>query len=103
MKINEDGPRLEHQATRVIRPLQISLNCAAVLLLAACGSTTPVLDAQFGSALSQAKSAQSLPTTEPLSTDQIRQGAGLPSATESLRGLTVHNTGRTAPAALTAK
>jgi hypothetical protein len=83
--------------------LQRGLTGVAIALLQACVSTTPVLDAQFGSALTQAKAAQSLPPTEPIGSAAELQGAGLPSATESMRGLAVHNTGRPAPTALTAK
>lgn len=87
----------------VTRPIKLSLGSIAFTLLQACGSTTPVLDSQFGAALTQAKAAQSLPPTEPVGVDAAQQGAGLPTATESLRGLVVHNAGRPAPSALTAK
>lgn len=103
MKTNTCPNGRERDGFRAIRCIPIGLACAAAMLLQACGSTTPVLDAQFGSALTQAKTAQSLPPAEPIDAAAAGQGAGLPSATESVRGLLVHNTGRSAPSALTAK
>lgn len=93
----------ERHSLKLKPALQRGLTCGAIVLLQACASTTPVLDAQFGSALTQAKAAQSLPPTEPIGAAADLQGSGLPSATESMRGLVVHNTGRSAPSALTAK
>jgi hypothetical protein len=101
MNTNTSFSAHKRPSFKVKRALQWVLTGVVVTMLQACVSTTPVLDAQFGSALTQAKAAQSLPPSEPIGADQ--QGAGLPSATESLRGLGVHNTGRSAPSALTAK
>ncbi|MGV0959956.1 MAG: hypothetical protein ACOYB1_08970 [Limnohabitans sp.] len=103
MKKNTTARAHERPSFNVKRSLHMGLGSAALMLLQACGSTTPVLDAQFGSALMQAKAGQSLPPTEPRAAEAVQQGAGLPSATESLRGLLVHNTGRPTPSALTAK
>ncbi|MGV0983669.1 MAG: hypothetical protein ACOYB2_03890 [Limnohabitans sp.] len=103
MKTNTCPNGRERDGFRVIRCIPIGLACAAAMLLQACGSTTPVLDAQFGSALMQAKSTQAITPAAPVSAEASKQGAGLPSATESLRGLDLHNTGRSTPSALTAK
>ncbi|PUE31382.1 hypothetical protein [Limnohabitans sp. Jir72] len=91
------------QASQAVRSVQLGLSSVALLLLCACGSTTPVLDAQFGSALTQAKLAQTITPAAPVSAEASKQGTGQPSATESLRGLELHNTGRSAPSAPTAK
>ncbi len=90
------------EASQAVRSVQLGLTSVA-LLLCACGSTTPVLDAQFGSALTQAKLAQTITPAAPVSAEASKQGTGQPSATESLRGLELHNTGRSAPSAPTAK
>ena len=83
--------------------LKIILISVSISFLQACVSTTPLLDAQIGSALMQAKSAQSLPPSERFNKEVDLQGAGLPSATESLLGLSGHNAGRSAPSALSVK
>lgn len=74
-----------------------------ILLLGCANSTSPLLDKRFGSALFDAKKAQSLEPSVIESAEAIATGRGMPSATESLRGLEVHNKGRTTPPALTAK
>jgi hypothetical protein len=103
MKTNTSFSVHERPSRKIQKTMQLGLTSAMLALLQACVSTTPVLDAQFGSALTQAKAAQSLPPSEPIGAASAQQGAGSPSATESLRGLAVHNTGRSAPSALTAK
>ncbi|WP_194944673.1 hypothetical protein [Limnohabitans sp. 2KL-3] len=85
------------------RIMKLSLISFFITLLQACGSTTPTLDAQIGTALMQAKTAQSLPPSEPVSIEAMQLGEGLTSAIESLRGMSLHNTGRPAPSALTVK
>lgn len=72
-------------------------------LLQACASnTTPELDAKWGVALTEAKSAQTLPPTVP-DAHNTQPGAGRPSATESLRGLELHHKGLPAAAAIQTK
>jgi hypothetical protein len=78
------------------------LTVVATVALQACASNTPELDAQWGIALTQAKAAQSLPTTVQ-NEQHTLPGAGKPSATESLRGLEIHHKGLPAPAAIRVK
>ena len=86
---------------RCLWPMQW-LAVVATVALQACASTTPELDAQWGTALTQAKAAQSLPTTVQ-NEQHTLPGAGKPSATETLRGLDIHHKGLSAPAAIRAK
>lgn len=75
------------------------LSAMGIVFLCGCTSTTPLLDARFGQALTEAKAAQSLPPTPPVSGAAAANAVGQPTANELNNGLQAQQRGRAVPPA----